>query len=538
MQDASNDSTRRDRRRLLGGMALAGAALPLSSLLPEGAAQAVAMEPLGVRGRSNASLALRTGNAQRNAAATAFEHAVNRDDEIIPSLSGNFSKALRHNALGEVERDAYLSLIGPLSSGRVADYAGVQMGGPVKLANPQAALAYQLEGADSNALAIPAPPGFLSERIVGEMVEVYWHALMRDVHFADYGSSPLAQAAVADLQKLDGFGSTTLANLFRGDTVGDLAGPYLSQFLWLDVPYGAHTVVQRYNVPLANEDFMTSYPEWLAIQNGQLPTRSLRLDSTPRYLRNGRDLGEYVHRDFTYQAFLNAALILLGYGGAALDDANPYKSSVNQGGFVTLGASDILSVVAKAADYGLRAAWYQKWQVHRRVRPEEFAGRAENERLGTAQYGIHPKLAASDAWQRIVAKHGTALLPMAFAEGCPTHPAYPAGHATISGACATVLKAFFKESFVLPLVRQANADGTALVPLEAQLTLGGELDKLAANISLGRDIAGVHWRSDGIEGLKLGEQVGIALLKDLKGTYNENFAGFELKRFDGTTVRI
>lgn len=538
MSDSAQEPTRRDRRRLLGGMALAGAALPLATLLPQGAAHAVAMAPLGVRGRSNASLGLRLSNAQRNAAVTVFEHAVNRDDEVIPSLSGNFSKALRHNALGEVERDSYLSLIGPLSSGRSADYAAVQLGGPVKLANPQAALAFQLEGADSNALAMPAPPGFLSERIAGEMAEVYWHALLRDVHFAEYATSPLAQAAVTDLQKFEGFTQTSLTNLFRGDTVGDLVGPYLSQFLWLDVPYGAHSIVQRYNVPVADEDFMTGYAEWLAIQNGQLPTRSLRLDTTPRYLRNGRDLGEYVHRDFTYQAFINAALILLSFGGGALDDANPYKSSSNQGGFVTLGASDILATVAKAADYGLRAAWFQKWQVHRRVRPEEFAGRVENERLGTARYGIHPKLAASEAYQRIVAKHGTALLPMAFAEGCPTHPAYPAGHATISGACATVLKAFFKESFVLPTVRQSNADGTALVPLDAQLTVGGELDKLAANISLGRDIAGVHWRSDGIEGLKLGEQVGIALLRDLKGTYNESFAGFELKRFDGSLVRI
>ncbi len=38
------------------------------------------------------------------------------------------------------------------------------------------------------------------------------------------------------------------------------------------------------------------------------------------------------------------------------------------------------------------------------------------------------------------------LLPQAYPEGAPTHPAYGAGHATGSGALATMLKAFFDES--------------------------------------------------------------------------------------------
>jgi hypothetical protein len=40
-------------------------------------------------------------------------------------------------------------------------------------------------------------------------------------------------------------------------------------------------------------------------------------------------------------------------------------------------------------------------------------------------------------------QHGTRLLPVAFPEGCPTHPSYPAAHACNAGACATILKAFF-----------------------------------------------------------------------------------------------
>ncbi len=64
------------------------------------------------------------------------------------------------------------------------------------------------------------------------------------------------------------------------------------------------------------------------------------------------------------------------------------------------------------------------------------------------------------------------------------------------------------------------------------------MNKLAANVALGRDFAGIHWRSDGIEGMKLGEAVAIGILQDYRNTYNENFSGFSLTKFDGTTVII
>jgi hypothetical protein len=130
------------------------------------------------------------------------------------------------------------------------------------------------------------------------------------------------------------------------------------------------------------------------------------------------------------------------------------------------------------------------------------------------------------------------LLPQVYPEGCPTHTAYPAGHATIAGACVTILKAFFKESFAVPAPVQSDATGSALLPYNGALTVGGELNKLASNISYGRDAAGVHWRSDGSEGLKLGEEVAIHLLRDHKVLNKEPFAGFSLTKFDGTTITI
>ncbi len=128
---------------------------------------------------------------------------------------------------------------------------------------------------------------------------------------------------------------------------------------------------------------------------------------------------------------------------------------------------------------------------------------------------------------------------MAYPEGSPTHPAYPAGHAAIAGACTTVLKWFFGETYVVRNPVESSADGTSLTPYAGpELTVGGELNKLASNIALGRDTAGVHWRSDGIEGLKLGEAVALSILTDTKGCFNERFEGFTLTKFDGATVTI
>jgi hypothetical protein len=68
--------------------------------------------------------------------------------------------------------------------------------------------------------------------------------------------------------------------------------------------------------------------------------------------------------------------------------------------------------------------------------------------------------------------------------------------------------------------------------------VGGELNKIAANVALGRNGAGVHWRSDAPESMKLGEQIAIGILKDQRACYNENFGGFSLTKFDGTTVVV
>ena len=137
-------------------------------------------------------------------------------------------------------------------------------------------------------------------------------------------------------------------------------------------------------------------------------------------------------------------------------------------------------------------------------------------------------------------KPGGYLLPLAYPEGSPTHPTYPAGHATIAGACVTILKAFYNQNFEIPAPQVPSEDGVALFKYNGDqaLTVGGELNKLASNIAIGRDAAGVHWRSDGVEGLILGEEVAISVLADLLLNYHEEFQGFTLNRFDGSLVKI
>lgn len=121
-----------------------------------------------------------------------------------------------------------------------------------------------------------------------------------------------------------------------------------------------------------------------------------------------------------------------------------------------------------------------------------------------------------------------------------------AGHATVAGACVTILKAWFDHGWELKsdrarIVYEANADGTSLLNSSSlysdTLTVEGELNKLAGNISIARDWVGVHYYTDYIESLRLGEQIALGLLEEQKLTYRENFS-LTVPLFDGTSVRI
>ncbi len=523
------------------------------------AASAIGLEPLINSKPSTAQAAERAaifGNPRRNVAFKIRQDAAiaqrnkalpretpNNDEYTYDTKIGNYSKGLPHNQLGQVELSAYGKFQNACQTGRPVDFEAVPMGGTAKQVCPQSGLCFVLEGGDLQSYFVDTVPAFNSEQQASEIIELYWQALTRDIPFREYNANPLIAQAAAELSETPNFrgakmdGKIAPETLFRGETSGDLRGPYISQFLWKEVPSGPHTIIQKYNVPLAG-DFMTSYDEWLRVQRGFAPTAIFSYDPTPHYIRNGRDLGGYVHKDYTYQAFLYAALILLSHGAAALDEANPYKSYKTQTGFSAFGAPDILDMVTRAANAALKAAWYQKWYVHRRVRPEAFAGHLHNHKIGAAKYDINAEAVESKAAEETFKRYGTYLLPMAYPEGSPLHPAYPSGHAAIAGACATILKAFFNESFVLPNPVEASADGLSLHPYNGALTVGDEVNKLAANIAFGRNTAGVHWRTDAGEGIRLGEQVAIRIMEDMKECYNEDFKGYALTKFSGIKTNI
>ena len=71
------------------------------------------------------------------------------------------------------------------------------------------------------------------------------------------------------------------------------------------------------------------------------------------------------------------------------------------------------------------------------------------------------------------------------------------------------------------------------------LTVDTELNKLASNIATARNMAGVHYRSDGDQGVFLGEEVAIRYLRDVGGLiFNKPFNGFTLNKFDGSSITI
>jgi hypothetical protein len=516
----------------------------------------------------------------------------------------SYSKGMPHpSVFGEVDPNAYCTYKRALASGQASAFeqiplgcgactSGVQGGATSseaearlappevstppeqrRLVNPQAGYNFDLEGKDYHQLvnhvnqlsptpiAFPAAFNFRSNEEAVEIIENYWQVLTRDVPFLDYNNinpDPTVKAAANELNSYGSLykgprenGVVTPRVYSRGILPGDTIGPYLSQFFLRTIPYGAQMIDPRIKSPAQTKDnnFMTTFSEWLSIQNGCTPSRTTQFDPTPRYIRSGRDLAEYVRNDAIYQAYLNAALIMItpqSMGGleVPLDPNNPYRTYGRQDNFVEFGPSQLLTLLGEVSVRAHKAVWYQKWQVHRRLRPEEFGARVhfwKTNLTARQRYQLSTLLDTSKAVNQTGEIYGGMFfLPQAFPEGSPVHPAYGAGHATLAGACATVLKAWFDESqayanFAPPM--QPSRDGISLLPYNepdvAQMTIGGELNKLASNVSIGRNIAGVHWRSDYTESVFLGEQVAIQVLQDYGFTYNEDFIGFGLTNFNG-----
>ncbi|HYO71240.1 MAG TPA: vanadium-dependent haloperoxidase, partial [Archangium sp.] len=506
-------------------------------------------------------------------------------------------------AVGDPEPVSYGSLLRALQSRDPGDFEEIlQPSGAVKLTNPQAGLAFELAGPDAQAVTLPPAPRFDSKLAAAEMGELYWMALARDVPFIHYATEAATANTVlarsihslnTEFQAYGGPFPVTVQNLFRGIYPGEQVGPYVSQFLLKGnvdprkqpgqgrdakdgfITYGTQLIDQRQltvkGFPQlgAAADYLTAFTHWLAVQNGRDDRGQDQFDPQRRFIRNLRDGTNFVHFDQVVNAWWNTAFLLLseprgnqntsiGAGRPQVDmefsfnPGNPYDppgtvgDSRTQTGFATFGPEHLLQVLIEVAGRAGRAVWWQKWGVHRRLRPEEYGGRVDNHLSNRRTYPLHLSILSSLSTGVLSPyfseRYGSFLLPQAYPEGCPTHPAYGAGHATISGACATILKAFFDESCPIENPVVASADGLSLVNYTGadagQMTVGGELNKLAGNIALFRNAAGVHRRSDYTESLPLGERVAIGLLQEMSLTFNEDDAFFQLTKFDGTAIRI
>ncbi|HST62620.1 MAG TPA: vanadium-dependent haloperoxidase, partial [Longimicrobium sp.] len=341
------------------------------------------------------------------------------------------------------------------------------------------------------------------------------------------------------------------------------------------ISYGARTIDQRLFSATPGVDYLDDFPTWLDVQDGQDYRGTDTFETTKRFIRDLRGGATFVHFDQVIDAFYNAAWILMSEpagnqltnagrtgrpqidGEFPKNDGNPYDppgtalDARKQVGFATFGPIHLLQTLSEVMGRALRATWWQKWGVHRRLRPEEYGGRVYNQiafngssGASGRSYPLHSSIITSlQTGDLATYSPAGGLLVQAYPEGAPTHPAYGAGHATGSGACVTILKAFFDEDAFIENPVESAADGLSLVTYtppqdEPALRVGGELNKLAGNVALFRNGAGVHWRSDYTESLPFGEAIAIGLLQEMSLGFNEDDAFFELTKFDGQRIRI
>ncbi|HZD96036.1 MAG TPA: hypothetical protein VE133_17370, partial [Candidatus Sulfotelmatobacter sp.] len=523
-----------------------------------------------------------TSSIESTAIRNAFPHPTNGDEETYANqaYAGNFSKTLHHNpSTGLVVPSDYQALLSALAAGTQTALDGVPAGGRGKLAGPLSPLAFQLQGADSTAGAeLFIPPSISSAAAAAVYAELYWQAYLRDVPFINYGSNPLISQAVADMNRMSAYSGpkpVTPQNIFRYPFFGATDGPIISQILYtthnLDGVKFVPMISTRFPVADPNTgtvlpastspgiDFMTNLSEYVFVQDGNgAQDNTNTTDPTPRFIRSGRDLGSLVNADSIYSIYFRAAIMLQNLG-IPLDPNNPYANDTRISGFNTFSTAWLFNLIGAAQDTEAQA-FYQKWYVHRHLRPEAFGNLVDG--IKTNRFTLSPSL-HSDLLnsailplifqrnkelntKRNMGTNGSYFLPQESNGGSPSHPDAASGHAFTAGVGVTLMKAVFDVGTpanprpwpVQPV--EASQDGLLLLNNPSSLTVLGELNKLAMNIADGRDWLGIHSRVGGnMLSLTLGEDVAIHLLNDLGYTYPESvFNGFTLTKFDGTTVTV
>lgn len=504
----------------------------------------------------------------------------------------SFTKLLEHDPkTGELTQNGqanFDTLIHALETGKQEDFNAINRSPNVKRLwyNPQAAFSPLLVNLAPESFQLPPPPALDSKEAAADLIELYLMALCRNTPFAQYQTDATVKWAASVLTQLgSAYKGPKKSNrvdasaLFRGTSAGDLVGPYISQFLLLpliplfpteETDVGAHNLDLRICkkdrlVPsLDCNDFGAAWNDFIAIQNGSIPDKFSKADLTQscmRYIKNGRDLAWGVYTDAAYDLYYYALNVLVGFN-FPYSKQFPYRQGImkNENPGSSMGLSDVYCLIASVCTQAYKVCWYYKWRKYLRLRPEAMAGLVHQAKKNNSnefnldeslfkKYNDIDLLDLIGQYNRTLIPaelSSTYLLPLVYPEGSPTHPSYPAAHATIAGACTTILKAFFDESVTIaskvePVTVNPN-DNAKLIPLKkqaSQLTVGNELDKLASNIAGGRSWAGIHFRSDNEAGLELGQEIAIRLLQQHIKTYHEKgFEGFKLTKRNGKRILI
>jgi hypothetical protein len=572
----SNNSkvSTQSRRKFLGKMGMASVAAGVLGNVTSAFAQplkVVSSLPGGLQGLSGGinsrvlqAYNLRVAQATSDSLVPVPPHTTNGDEFRYSDKSASYSKGLLQDDIGVVNHAAWESFKKALLSGKSSDWEAIIIGGTRTQNGPQGSYCFDLEGLDSvqfgnapspgDPTGLPVVPPFdqVTTQAYGtQLIEMYWAAMLRDVAFTDYATNSTAIAAAAELTKAkdyrgpkDSTGTVTPDLLFRGNFPGETVGPYMSQLMITPTTHGAQPLDQLMTTFLPGIDYMTDTTTFLQVQNGISTGISLQYDPIRRYLHDWRGLAAWTHVDVLYQAYLVGFLVMQTLG-VPVNPGNPYIGSKTQNGFCTFGGPDFAASQGEVAARALQKVWYQKWLIHLTQRPESGGGLVHQILSGNGnKVQAHPNANAlnSQAVAQTFSKYGTYLLPQAFPEGSPTHPSYPTGHGTVAGACITMLKFFFDESFVIPNPLVPTSDGLSLVPYTGadagQITVGGELNKLARNVSFGHGVgAGIHWRTDTDWSMTLGEAMAIEMLQDRAKCYNEKFS-VTFTKLDGNKVTI
>jgi hypothetical protein len=207
------------------------------------------------------------------------------------------------------------------------------------------------------------------------------------------------------------------------------------------------------------------------LEREQKPLESLAQQCTrdeqdrPRVIRTGRELARWFENETPGLAHRHALNCLI----RSCDLSPPRQARIWMA----------LDVAIYSA---LLAAWYYKWGSDRpctvyRPRPIEV-----EEDLDVLYDRCVNTTGCDDDGNR------TTPIP---SPGTPRHPSYPSGHSTYAGAGSEILTYFF--------------------PDEEQ-----QLDRLADNAGMARLWAGIHYRSDHEQGVKLGRCVARLIISQLE----------------------